>query len=70
MTPDNQKWLFGLDPHGIAVFTSVVNGNHFAFLVDKNANWVARVDLPAMAGAAPKSKGIDLTPYVTFLQTF
>jgi len=69
-TPDNQAWRFGLDPHAIAVFTSVVNGNHFAFLVDKNANWVARVDLAALAGATPNSKGIDLAPYVAFFQTF
>ena len=69
-TPDNQAWHFGLDPHALAVFTSVVNGNHFAFVVDKNANWVARVDLAALAGATPSSTGIGLKPYVTFLQTF
>jgi hypothetical protein len=69
-TPDNHGWHFGLDPHSTAVFTSVVDGNHFAFLIDKNANWVARVDLAALAGAAPNSAGIDLAPYVTFLQTF
>jgi Big-like domain-containing protein len=69
-TPDNHAWHFGLDPHTTAVFTSVVNGNHFAFLVDKNANWVARVDLAALAGAAPNGAGINLAPYVTFLQTF
>jgi len=69
-TPDNQAWHFGLDPHALAVFTSVVNGNHFAFVVDKNANWVARVDLAALAGATPKSTGIGLKPYITFLQTF
>jgi len=69
-TPDNHLWHFGLDPHATAVFTSVVNGNHFAFLVEKNANWVARVDLAALAGAAPNSAGISLAPYVTFLQTF
>jgi hypothetical protein len=69
-TPDNHGWQFGLDPHALAVFTSVVNGNHFAFVVDKNANWVARVDLAALAGATPSSTGIVLKPYVTFLQTF
>lgn len=56
-TPDSQAWHFGLDPHALAVFTSVVNGNHFAFVVDKNANWVARVDLASLAGATPKSTG-------------
>jgi replicative DNA helicase len=69
-TPDGQPWRFGLDPHALAVFTSVVNGNHFAFVVDKNANWVARVDLAAMAGAAQSSTGVSLKPYVSFLQTF
>ena len=69
-TPDGHGWQFGLDPHALAVFTSVVNGNHFAFVVDKNANWVARVDLAALAGATPQSTGIGLKRYITFLQTF
>jgi hypothetical protein len=69
-TPDGHAWQFGLDPRALAVFTSVVNGNHFAFVVDKNANWVARLDLAALAGASPSSTGIGLKPYVTFLQTF
>jgi hypothetical protein len=69
-TPDNHGWQFGLDPHALAVFTSVVNGSHFAFVVDKNANWVARVDLAALAGATPSSTGTGLKPYITFLQTF
>jgi Bacterial Ig-like domain (group 2) len=69
-TPDNHGWQFGLDPHALAVFTSTVNGSHFAFVVDKNANWVARVDVAALAGATPSSAGIGLKPYITFLQTF
>lgn len=69
-TPNGHRWRFGLDPHGLAVFTSSLEGKHYAFLVDKNANWVARIDLVAVAGATPNSAGIDLSPYVTFLQAF
>ncbi len=72
-TPDGFIWNNGGDPHGIAVFTSVVNGRSYGFLVDANAPWVARIDLVAVTSAPPLSGGapgqVDLTPFVFFIQT-
>lgn len=70
--PDGTAFSDGGDPHGIAVFTSVVSGKPTGFLIDSQGPWVARMDLQAMASATPVVGGlqgqIDLTPYVTFLK--
>jgi hypothetical protein len=68
-TPDNNSWVNGGDPHGVAVFTSVVSGKHYGFLVNSSQNWIARVDLEGVLGATPNPNGIDLTPYVFYLPT-
>ncbi len=72
-SPDGFVWDNGADPHGIAVFTSVVNGKAYGFLVRRDQAWVARIDLAGVAGAPPLSGGIkgqvDLVPYVVFLRT-
>ncbi len=68
-TPDSNGWVNGGDPHGVAVFTSVVNGKHYGFLVNQQQNWIARVDLEGMLAATPNPNGIDLTPYVFYLPT-
>ena len=71
--PDGNSWNNGADPHGIAVFTSVVDGKAYGFLVDSNGPWVAKIDLKGLAGAAPLTNGspnqVDPTPFVTFLRT-
>ena len=60
----NQGWVGGVmpnepdgtafgtlgDPHGIAVTTSILDGNPVGFLVDSNLHWVARVDLKKLQG--------------------
>lgn len=71
--PDGLGWSNGTDPHGIGVFTSVVNGKAYGFLVRSDQAWVARIDLVGVAGASPLSGGlqgqVDLSPYVTFFKT-
>jgi len=71
--PDGFGWDNGADPHGVAVFTSVVDGKPYGFLIRSDQAWVARVDLKGLAGAPPFSGGgpgqIDLTPFVVFLST-
>jgi len=71
--PDDSVWSNGGDPHGIAVFTSVVSSKPTGFLVDAAGPWVARIDLQAALSAPPVSGGvngqIDFTPYVFFLKT-
>ena len=71
--PDGFSWNNGGDPHGIAVFSSVVDGKSYGFLVSDDANWVARIDLSALAGAPALSGGganeVDLSPYVVFFNT-
>ncbi len=72
-TPDSGSWFNGGDPHGVSVFTSVVDGKHYGFLVNDGQNWVARVDLAGAQAAPPLSGGqldqIDLTPYILYLPT-
>ncbi len=70
--PDGTAFYNGADPHGIAVFTSVVSGKPTGFLIDGSGPWVARVDLQAMKSAPILLGGlqgqINLAPYVTFLK--
>lgn len=72
-SPDGNGWDNGGDPHGIAVFTSVVDGKSYGFLVDSSGPWVARIDLAGLAVAPPLNGGspgqVDPSPYVTFLKT-
>jgi hypothetical protein len=71
--PDGFGWDNGADPHGIAVFTSVVDGKAYGFLVRSDQAWVARIDLAGVVSAPPLAGGgpgqVDLTPYVVFLNT-
>jgi len=72
-TPDGFAWVNAFDPHGIAVFTSVVDGKAYGFLVHRDQTWVARIDLAGVRDAPPKVGGgpneVDLTPFVFFLKT-
>jgi hypothetical protein len=66
-------WFNGGDPHGIAVFTSVVDGKPYGFLVRGDQAWVARIDLAGVATATTKPDGlpgqVDLRNFVAFLST-
>jgi hypothetical protein len=71
--PDGSTWDNGGDPHGVAVFTSVVDGKSYGFLIlFPTQAYVARVDLVGMRDA-PLMTGttnqIDMTPYVFFIST-
>jgi IPT/TIG domain len=72
-SPDGFAWENGGDPHGIAVFTSVVSGKVYGFVINFNATWVARIDLSGVESAPPLAGGatgeVDLTPYVVFFAT-
>jgi hypothetical protein len=71
--PDGTAWNNGADPHGIAVFTSVVNQKPYGFLVDSDGPWLARIDLQGLAGAPALIGGypgqVDVTPFVSFFKT-
>lgn len=71
--PDGLSWNNGGDPHGITVFTSVVNGKSYGFLVRNDQAWVARIDMAGVRDASPIPGGglnqVDLTPFVFFLKT-
>jgi hypothetical protein len=73
VAPDNVAWDNGADPHGITVFTSIVDGKAYGFLVRSDQAWVARIDLAGVVGAPLLSGGIqgqlDLTPLVSFIKT-
>lgn len=71
--PDGSFWDNGGDPHGIAVFTSVVDGKAYGFFIQYPTQaYVARIDLtgvrdaPVMAGTTNQ---VDLTPFVFFIST-
>ena len=72
-SPDVIFWNNGGDPHGIAVFTSVVDGKPYGFLVRGDQAWVARIDLegvqnaPLVVGGLPNQ--VDIAPFVFFLKT-
>jgi hypothetical protein len=71
--PDGLGWDNGADPHGIAVFTSVVDGKPYGFLVRSDQAWVARIDMNGVVSAPPLSGGlqgeVDLTSFVAFFNT-
>jgi hypothetical protein len=73
-TPDGQPYFNGGDPHAVSIFTSVVDGKLYGFLVDGTQTWVAKIDLAAALAATqianPPAPGeIDLTPFTTYLPT-
>jgi hypothetical protein len=73
-TPDGNGYANGGDPHAVSIFTSVVDGKLYGFLVDAPQTWVAKIDLAAALAATqianPVIPGeIDLTPYTTYLPT-
>lgn len=72
-SPDATSWNNGGDPHGIAVFTSVVDGKAYGFLVRFDQAWVARIDLAGLKNASLLVGGlpnqVDITPFVFFLKT-
>jgi hypothetical protein len=73
-TPDGNGYLNGGDPHGVSIFTSVVDGKLYGFLIDQSQTWVAKIDLAgglaATQIASPPYPGeIDLTSYTTYLPT-
>ena len=64
------------DPHGIAVTTGLADGHAVGFVVDGDYQWVARIDLEAMAQIPVVDAGdgqtvaitqAQMTPVVTFL---
>ena len=64
------------DPHGIAVTTGLADGHAVGFVVDGSYQWVARIDLEAMAAIPVLDAGdsqttpitqAQMTPVVTFL---
>ena len=61
------------NPHGIAVFTSVVDGKAYGFLIRKDQAWVARIDLLGVKNASLVIGGlpnqVNLTPFVFILKT-
>jgi CHAP domain/IPT/TIG domain len=73
LAPDGSFWINGGDPHGIAAFTSVVNGKAYGFLINISQSWVARIDLAGVRDASLKAGGlqgeVDPSPFVTFLRT-
>ena len=73
LSPDVISWNNGGDPHGIAVFTSVVDGKPYGFLVRSDQAWVARIDLTGMKNAPLIIGGlpgeVDIAPFIFFLST-
>jgi hypothetical protein len=55
--PDGFGWDNGADPHGIAVFTSVVDGKPYGFIVRNDQAWVARVDMTRRAQCPAFGRG-------------
>jgi hypothetical protein len=73
-TPDGNPYVNGGDPHAVSIFTSVIDGKLYGFLVDAPQTWVAKIDLAAALAAtqiaSPPAPGeIDLTPFTTYLPT-
>jgi len=71
--PDGSTWDNGGDPHGVAVFTSVVDGKAYGFLIEYPTQaYVARVDLAGIRDAAlmaGTTNQVDLTPFIFFIST-
>jgi hypothetical protein len=71
-SPDGQEWANSLDPHGTAVFLSVIDGRTYGFLIRRDGRYIARIDLQKLQ-AAPVLAGtqniVDLSSLVVFLPT-
>jgi len=62
------------DPHGIAVSTSIIDGKPVGFVIDSGLQWVARIDLAALAsyeaGDAGATAGASkMNAVVTYLDS-
>ena len=73
-TPDSIPWAGAGDPHAVSIFTSVVDGKLYGFLVNDSQTWIAKIDLAGALAATPISGStppgqIDLTPYTAYLPT-
>ena len=71
-SPDGQAWANSLDPHGTAVFVSVVDGHSYGFLIRRDAHYVARIDLQRLFEAqvlTGTQNVVDLHSIVVFLPT-
>lgn len=71
-SPDGLGWNNSHDPHGTAVFTSVVDGRSYGFLVRLDGHFVGRIDLLNFFNAAVLSGtpgAVDMTTQVTYLAT-
>jgi len=56
--PDGIAWNNGGGPHGIAVFTSVLNGKPYGFLIRGDQAWIARVDLSGVRDTQTLTTGL------------
>jgi hypothetical protein len=54
-TPDGNGFTSAADPNTIASFTSVVDSNNYAVLVDTNQNWVAKINLSGGIGVVTQT---------------
>ena len=72
ISPDGLPWSNSGDPHGTAVFTSVIDGRSYGFLVRSDGHFAGRIDLqnffnaPVLAGTPG---AVDMTTQVTYLAT-
>jgi hypothetical protein len=55
--PDGSAFLNGPDPNAIATYTSVVDKGTWAFLVDANQSWLAKINMPAAVSFANLGQG-------------
>lgn len=65
--PSAATWSNPADPHGIAVTTSVLDGQTVGFLVNSTETWVARIDLQKAISLQNGGAIADLSSAVTFL---
>lgn len=67
-TPGGGTFANLFDPHGIAVTTGILNGGPVGFVVDRDRQWVARVDLAKVFTlSGPTLADADFATVVTFL---
>jgi hypothetical protein len=72
VSPDGLLWDNSHDPHGNAVFTSVVDGRSYGFLVRLDGHFIARIDLQNFFNASVLANtpgAVDMAPLVTYLPT-